>query len=160
MNIKQNLEDIILFGHTPNFLILENIDTHFDVRYVLKTDSIEEIDTFIQVFDSEYALDISEATKLVYENVKNYIDPFDYTATKIFTESDNYHYMLMDVICTDRIGSSEQVTDIKIINGSLQINECVKGSDFLDQRLGYPYFDISDTPLTGYLNYDLNFDLH
>lgn len=117
MTIIQNLESDYLAAHSPNKIIIEDSEDVLDATVILHGATAKEYTIRGYAFHGRVEIDLQDITRLVYGNLKNYVDPFDYTATKLYTEHDNYHYMLMDVILGEKCDPCDEEV-IAIVNGN------------------------------------------
>jgi|GEM_PF-6495184 len=157
MTIKQPLESSLI-GVGDNYLVLEAVQSYVDVIYTIHG-VVDETFNFSYVANNgEVNLNLRELTRLVYDNLKNYEDPFDYTEDKLYTELDAYHFIKLDIDITDADDNNIQVNDIKIINAALDVGECLLLASLEDSVLNEEAGKSTSDFIA--LNYDLNFTLH
>ncbi|TSE05246.1 hypothetical protein [Aquimarina algiphila] len=101
--------------------------------------------------DGEVTVNLLDITKLIYESIDNFTDPFDYTTTTLFKESDGYHYSKLNMTFEDATETPINVNDIAVVNGVFQTKECRIYPESVDVEIGEPPVD--DDLL---LNFDLN----
>lgn len=151
MTLRQTLESTIVGAHTPNIILLEDVSEYVDITYTLFANNVERVFNFkYAAHEGMVRVDTLEITKSIY---LNYIDPFDYTATKEYTRFDNYNIGKLDIVITDAASSVISITDIHLINGALQVNECFTMAQYCGKRLGHIEPEPEEDIL---LNFDLN----
>lgn len=157
MNVSQPLESTLI-GVGDNYIVLENIVDYIDVVFTVRGTVTETFNHRYTAHNGEVALNLREITRLVYDNLENYEDPFDYTADVLYTETDSYHFIKLDVDITDANVDNIQINDINVINAALDVGECLLLTSLLDEVLND---DAGKTVIVlDSLNYDLNFSLH
>lgn len=158
MNIKQPLESSLI-GVGDNTLALENVSVYADVTYTVYGTETRIYDFCPIAHNGEIELNIREITKLVYDNLENYQDPFDYTGTQLYTETDGYHYIKIHISATDADNSIVEVLGLSVVNAALDVGECLilpsLEDEILDENAGK-----GDSQTTVALAYGLNFYLH
>lgn len=157
MNIKQALESTLI-GVGDNYLVIENIDTFIDVVFTVHGVSDEQFEFTYRANAGEAAINLREITRLVYDNVEHYQDPFTYDDDVLYTETDGYHFIKLDIDITDASAENLQVHDIKVINAALDVGECLILTSLQDEVLNE---QAGKTP-SNFLefNYDLALTLH
>ena len=119
ITLTQALESDYIAAQSPNIVIFDGVDGNFDMSLTLKGKINKTYQVSYPSFDGNVQIDLLDFTKQLYGYLKNYVDPFDYVQDKLFTETDEYHFMLLDLIA----GDGGQVEDcecenIVIVNGN------------------------------------------
>lgn len=157
MNILQPLESSYL-GVGDNYLVLEGVSAFADVVYTVHGVTDETYTFCYTANDGIIKLNIREITRLVYDNLANYEDPFDYTADQLYTETDEYHFIKIDIDITDGASDNLQVLDLKIVNAALDVGECLLIASLIDEILDEEAG--KEGVLLDALAFDLNHSLH
>lgn len=152
MNVLQPLEGNWI-GVGDNTIVMENVVEYVDVVFTVHGVTDETYTFCYTANDGKVNINIKEITRLVYDNLANYEDPFDYTADKLYTEDDAYHFIKLDIDITDGASSNVQINDIKVINAALDVGECLIIASLIDEVLD------DDSGKGGVLLDGLNFDL-
>jgi len=132
MIVTRDFESLILAAHTPNFIELSDIDGNL---YVNVTSSYGvSLDLKYIVYNNAINFNAYEVTRLLYDNLENYQDPFDYSADVTYDENSSYHYGNVTFTFTDD-SESEIIKTVIVVNAALQVNECVQMGFFLNEPL-------------------------
>ncbi len=157
MNIKQGLESSLI-GVGDNYIVMENVVDNIDVTYTVRGVNTEVYNFNFTANDGEVDLNLREITRLVYDNVEFYQDPFDYENDVLYTETAGYHYIKLDISITDANSDNVTINDISVINAALDVGECLLLTALVDNTLNQ---ETAKQPTNFIaLNYDLNFALH
>lgn len=159
MNIQQNLESNLI-GVGDNYIVLQGVEGYVDVAYTTKGIINETFNFRYTANYGEVNLNLREVTRLVYDNLENYEDPFDYQATKLFTEVDAYHFMILDINIIDGIGDEINVDGTRVINAALDVGECLILTSIIDEVLDDNAGKGGNFVVLDGLNFDLNRTLH
>jgi len=119
ITLSQALESDYIAAQSPNIVIFDGVDGNFDISLTLKGKTDKTYQVSYPSFDGNVQIDLLDFTKQIYGYLKNYIDPFDYVADKLYTETDEYHFMLLDLIAGEG-GQVEncECENIVIVNGN------------------------------------------
>ena len=153
--IKTDLEANIIAAHVPNIIVLENVSNFLDFTWTMvMANNVSATFSFVPDANGEVEINLLEITSIIYQNLANYTDPFDYSATVIYTQADPYHYAVLQLSFEDSTGVLPH-GDVAVINGAFQIKECITYPIFIGQELG------SENPPRDLdlLNFDLNANL-
>lgn len=157
MNIKQGLESNMI-GVGDNYIVLENVVEYADVTFTIKGVENKTYNFCPVANDGIVEINIREIARLVYDNVQFYQDPFDYTANVLYTETDGYHFIKIDIAIVDGASSTVDINEIRVVNAALDISECLLLpaliGEVLDDNAG------KTTSNFGAFNYDLSLTLH
>lgn len=156
MIVEQDFESNIIAGHSPNHLVLSEVDGFINVTF--SASFLNEDVIFKRIaHNGNVNLKLLAITK----NVNN--NGFDFS-NAIFSNQ------TLTVTITDA-GSGTYTKELIVLNSALQISEGVIMPWFLNKRLGHPKLaeplvngcnllaDIQE-PDNIVFNYDLNFNLH
>ena len=157
MNIRQGTESNII-GVGDNYIVLENVQTYADITYTIKGVTNTTFNICPVASNGVIELNLREITRLVYDNLENYSDPFDYTADKLYTETDGYHFVKLDIVAVDANNDTVSILDLQVINAALDVGECLILTSLVDKELN----DDSgkEAQPDGDLNADLTYNLH
>lgn len=158
MNISQGLESNLI-GVGDNYIVLNGVVEYADVTFTVKGALNETFEMCYTANDGEVKMNLREVTRLVYDNLTNYEDPFDYTATKLFTEVDAYHFVILDISITDGNNDTLTINGTRVINAALDVGECLLLTSIIDEVLD-DNAGKGGTVLLDGLNFDLNRALH
>jgi hypothetical protein len=157
MTIKQPLESTLI-GVGDNYIVLDGVQSYVDIVYTVKGVQNETFNFTYVANNGIVNLNIREITRLVYDNVEFYQDPFDYSGDKLYTETDGYHFIKIDIDITDGNDDNLQINDIRVINAALDVGECLILASLEDEVLDETAGKSVET-LIG-LNFDLNYSIH
>lgn len=156
MVITSNLESQLI-GVGDVFIVLDEVVDFADVTYTVRGVITESFEFSPIANNGRIILNLEEITRLVYDNLENYEDPFLYEGDVTYTETDAYHFIKLDISITDNNQDNIQINDVCVINAALQVSECILLTVFDGTELNS---QTAKTPSQFYgLNYDLNTDI-
>ncbi len=157
MILIQDFESQIIAAHNPNYIILGEVEDRLTVSIAGSfTEDLEFV--YTPSPNGTVVVNILEITKQLYLNLENYQDPFDYTETVLYTESENYHYGKLNMDFTD--GDDSVITkELTVVNAALQVNECITMGFYIGKPLQV-YCNSAELDDLYNFDYELNMDLH
>ena len=156
MNIRQGLESSVI-GVGDNYIVLENCVGSVDVNFTVRGGETNIYSFRYSPNDGVLDVNLREITRLVYDNLEFYQDPFTYDGDVLYTETDNYHFLKIDFEAQDS-SDTVSINDISVVNAALDVGECLILTSLTDKILDQEAA-VEPTSFIA-LNYDLNFALH
>lgn len=157
MIVYQPFESTLL-GVGDNYVVLSGVLGYVDCRFTVRGVETKVYNFRYTAYNGIVDVNIREITRLVYDNLKFYQDPFDYSGDVLYTELDAYHFIKLDILFTDGNLDTISINDISIINAALDVGECLLLSSLEDEILNEEAGKgSSQSPYE--FNYDLNLNL-
>lgn len=133
MIVIHPIENKFISAHTPNHIILGEVDTVANVTYT--GTFIDEIKVKLPAIDGKVELILLDITKQIYSQINNYQDPFTYENDVTYGVNNNYHIGGLNIRVEDASGDTF-FQELFVLNNSLQVNECITNAFYFDRRLG------------------------